>query len=60
MNKLADAGIAYKDRDGVFVYTSETVNSNRTGEYGRLFTLCLGGDESRTDELDIKCRQIIE
>ncbi len=60
VNRLADAGIAYRDKDGVFVYTSETVNSSRTGEYGRLFTLCLGRDESRTDELDIKCRQIIE
>ncbi len=60
VKKLSDAGIAYEGRDGVFVYTSETIRADRTGEYGRFFTLCLGKDEHRTDELLSKCKEAIK
>ncbi len=60
VKKLEDAGIAYEGRDGVFVYTSETIRAERVGEYGRFFTLCLGKDEHRTDELSGKCKEAIE
>ncbi len=60
VSKLADAGISYKGDDGVFIYTSETIRADRVGEYGRLFTLCMGHDERRTDELLDKCKEVIE
>ncbi len=58
--RLKESEIAYEDKDGVFVYVSGTIREDRVGEYGRLFTLCMGRDESRVVELYEKSKEVIE
>lgn len=44
-DKLSKAGHLYDGNRGMFVYTSETINADRVGDYGRMFGLIFAENE---------------
>ncbi|MBR5360619.1 MAG: ATP-grasp domain-containing protein [Lachnospiraceae bacterium] len=47
------------EKDGAFIYTSETIRNKRVGDTGRLFTLCIASDEKGMMDLYNRCNEIM-